>query len=147
MSAQPLTLAPPLLRNVAECPAFRISAGDTNYFALLFDTRADGCDFVAVVEIFEPGGATPPNSHVAAHEMFFVLRGEGLAIADGTELALRQGDALMVRPGSSHVVRNTGPGKLYCLTVMVPDEAFGELIRAGAPVTLDAEDRAVLAGA
>ena len=69
-----------------------------------------------------------------------------MAVAAGRELALRRGDALLVRPGGEHVVRNTGPGKLYCLTVMVPDDDFAALIRRGIPVTLDAADRLVLEG-
>jgi mannose-6-phosphate isomerase-like protein (cupin superfamily) len=140
------TPAAAVLRRMSRCEAFRISEHDTNYFALIFDGHADGCDLVAVVEIFEPGGATPPNSHPRAHELFFVLEGEGVAVAAGRELALRRGDALLVRPGGEHVVRNTGPGKLYCLTVMVPDDDFAALIRRGIPVTLDAADRLVLEG-
>jgi mannose-6-phosphate isomerase-like protein (cupin superfamily) len=50
----------------------------------------------------------------------------------------------MLPPGTEHVVENTGPGKLYCLTLMVPDEDFAALIRSGQPVALDDEDRAVL---
>jgi hypothetical protein len=45
-----------------------------------------------------------------------------------------------------HVVENTGPDKLYCLTVMVPNEGFAELIRDGAPMALDDADRAVITG-
>ena len=52
----------------------------------------------------------------------------------------------MLRPGSLHVVENTGTGKLYTLTVMVPNQDFAELIRAGTPVELDAEDRRAIAG-
>lgn len=141
-------LAPAVFKGMADCPAYRISDGDTNYFALVFDTREEGCDLVAVVEIFEPGGATPPNTHQHAHEMFFVLQGEGEVILNGGfPKSLGQGDALLVRPGTSHLVRNTGSRKLYCLTVMVPDEAFGDLIRNGSSVVLDAEDRRVLTGA
>lgn len=51
---------------------------------------------------------------------------------------------MMLRPGTEHVVENPGPGKLYCLTTMVPDEEFAALIRNGTPVELDAEDLAVL---
>jgi hypothetical protein len=42
-------------------------------------------------------------------------------------------------------IRNTGASKLYCLTVMTPNEGFAELIRAGEPVELDEEDLRVLA--
>jgi hypothetical protein len=43
-------------------------------------------------------------------------------------------------------VENTGEGKLYVLTTMVPDERFSELIRSGPEANLDEEDLAVLKG-
>lgn len=133
---------------MAECRAFRISPRDTNYFALVFEPEADGVDLTCVVEIFTVGGKTPPNVHRRAHEMFFVLQGEGRAFCDDAPATpIRAGDALLVRPGTTHVIENTGPGKLYTLTVMVPDEEFASLIRNGTPVELDAEDRAVLSRA
>jgi mannose-6-phosphate isomerase-like protein (cupin superfamily) len=114
--------------------------------ALIFDPRDEGCDLVAVVEIFEPAGRTPPNVHQGATEFFFVLQGEGRARVDSQWTPLAEGDALMVRRGAEHVIENTGTGRLYCLTVMVPDENFSALIRQGTPVQLDAQDRRVLAG-
>ena len=53
---------------------------------------------------------------------------------------------LVLRPGCEHVVENTGREKLYCLTMMTPNEGFAELIRRGTPVTLTAEDVAVIRG-
>ena len=126
--------------------AFRISPADSNYFVMLFDREAGDCASVAVVEIFTVGGRTPPNTHRAADEMFFVLSGEGRAICDGAVTEVRRGDALLVKPGAEHIVENTGSSKLYTLTVMMPDEEFGALIRSGERVELDAEDRAVLCG-
>jgi hypothetical protein len=38
------------------------------------------------------------------------------------------------------VVKNTGTTCLYCVTSMVPDEAFAALIRAGVPDRLDEQD-------
>jgi mannose-6-phosphate isomerase-like protein (cupin superfamily) len=52
----------------------------------------------------------------------------------------------VLRPGVEHVVENTGAGKLYCLTLMTPNEGFAELIRNGTPVDLPPEDIAVLVG-
>lgn len=124
--------------------AYRISPGDTNYFALLFDKEGSGCDQVMVVEIFSVGGKTPPNSHRMAHEFFYVLSGEGIATCDGVVSPLCKGDALLVHPGAEHVLENTGKGKLYTLTMMCPNEGFAEIIRAGEPVELDEEDRKVL---
>ncbi len=126
--------------------AFRIAPTDTNYFAVLFDPEKDDIRNVFVVEIFAPGGATPPNTHNHADEFFYVLSGEGIARCDGTETPLKTGDALLLRPGHEHIVHNTGTAKLYCLTVMTPNEGFAELIRGGQPVALDAEDLQVLGG-
>lgn len=137
---------PVIARRAEALAAFRISPGDTNYFACLFDPIADGVSFTLVVEIFEPGGATPPNTHQVAEEMFFVLRGEGFASTDGVEQPIKAGDCFVLRPGVEHVVRNPGPGKLYCLTLMTPNEGFAELIRGGVPVELAPEDIEVLKG-
>lgn len=138
--------APVLARRPAELRGFRIAPGDTNYFACLFDPVADGVSFTLVVEIFAPGGSTPPNTHRAAEELFFVLSGSGRAIADGVEMPIGPGDAFVLRPGVEHVVENTGSEKLYCLTLMVPNEDFAELIRGGTEVELTDDDRAVIAG-
>ena len=135
----------PIARSPADCPCFRIAAGDSNYFVMLAEP-ADGVPFVSVVEIFEPGGRTPPNMHRAAWEQFVVLEGEGLASSGPHRRAVRKGDILVVPPGMEHTLENTGAGKLYCLTTMMPDEDFAALIRGGVPHALDAEDIGVLTG-
>ena len=100
---------------LAQAKAFRISPKDTNYFVMLFDQATDAINNIFVVEIFRPGGATPPNEHAAAHEFFHVLHGEGIARCDGKTLPIRKGDSLLLHPGSEHVIENTGAGKLYTL--------------------------------
>lgn len=130
--------------NARSAKAFRIGPNDTNYFAMLFDGEKDAIDNIFVIEIFNVGGATPPNEHAAAHEFFYVLEGEGIARCEDRTMPIRKGDALLLRPGSEHVIQNTGAGKLYTLTVMTPNEGFAELIRRGQPVELDAEDLKVL---
>ena len=126
--------------------AFRISPKDTNYFAILFDQVTDRIGSIFVIEIFKPGGATPPNEHTSAHEFFYVLHGVGVVRCDGETVPIKKGDSLLLHPGSEHVIENTGPDKLYTLTVMTPNEEFSELIRRGEPVELDAEDIRVLQG-
>ncbi|MBE3639527.1 cupin domain-containing protein [Mangrovicoccus algicola] len=126
---------------------FRIAPGDTNYFAILFDPANSPSSAIFVIEIFDIGGATPPNSHSGAHEFFYVLHGEGIASSDGDELAIGKGDALLLEPGSVHIVKNTGKSRLYTLTVMIPNEEFSELIRSGERVALDETDLEILTGA
>ena len=135
-----------IARRASELQAFRIAPTDTNYFACLLDPLADGVSFTMVVEIFEPGGKTPPNTHITAEEAFFVLAGTGDAIVDGARRPIGPGDSLVLRQGVEHVVENTGPEKLYCLTIMTPNEGFAELIRGGTPVALTDQDLAVITG-
>ncbi len=139
-----MTMGGLLAKNVDSLRGFRISPNDTNYFAVLFDPIGDQVSFTLVVEIFEPGGATPPNTHMVAEEVFFVLAGHGIAHADGHVMPVGPGDCMVLRPGTEHVVENPGPGKLYCLTFMTPNEGFAELIRAGTQMRLGADDLAVL---
>ena len=133
-----------ILKSTREFEAFRISAKDTNRMAIIFDPHADGTDFVATVEIFDEDGATPPNTHQKADEFFFVLKGEGIASCDGQSQSIQTGSALLVKPGAEHVIKNTGEGRLYVLTMMVPDEDFAALIRNGVPAELDQADLDVL---
>ncbi|QDJ11579.1 Mannose-6-phosphate isomerase (plasmid) [Roseomonas mucosa] len=137
---------PVIARRPQALQAFRIAADSTNYFACLFDPLTDGTTFTMVVEIFEPGGATPPNTHAEAEECFFVLKGTGTASADGETMPISPGDSFVLRPGTEHIVHNTGTEKLYCLTVMTPNEGFAELIRNGIPMELPADDIAVIRG-
>jgi mannose-6-phosphate isomerase-like protein (cupin superfamily) len=134
----------PLLRRARDCRVSRISPADTNKFVMLVDPIADRLPFISVVEIFDKGGRTPPNVHQQAHEMFYVLSGRGRAYCDGKAFDIEKGDTLVLPPGKEHVVENTGSERLYCLTVMVPNEGFAELIRAGADMALDSADRAVV---
>lgn len=136
-----------IARSPSGYETFRIAPTDTNRMALIADPIRDKVPFVALVEIFDVGGQTPPNTHSDAHEMFFVLSGTGKAICDGVEFPVGPGDSFIVRPGHEHIVENTGSERLYCLTVMTPNEGFAELIRSGLPETLDAGDLKVIAGA
>ena len=117
---------------------------DTNKFVMTVDPVTDKAPFLSVVEIFEAGGKTPLHKHEHAHEMFYVLSGRGRAHCDGATYDMEKGDTLVLPPGMDHVVENVGSDRLYCLTVMVPNEGLAELIRAGAVMTLDAADEAVV---
>jgi mannose-6-phosphate isomerase-like protein (cupin superfamily) len=134
----------PVVKSPMDYQAFRISPQDTNRLAIVFDTQSANMSLTVCVEIFDVGGTTPPNRHQLAVEMFFVLKGEGLAICDGKQVSIRAGDSLLVPPTGTHVIQNCGSERLYALCIMVPNEDFAELIRSGTPVELDEEDLAVL---
>ncbi len=127
-----------------DCPVYRIRAEETNKFLVVCDPAVHGCAPLQVIEIFDVGGATPPNSHQAAVESFVVLHGQGVAECNGQTLPLRTGSVLIVSPGDVHVVRNTGSDRLYCLTTLMPDEELAALIRGGVADQLDAVDLAAL---
>ena len=134
----------PVIKSPSDYQAYRINPNDTNRLAIVFDPAIANSSLTCCVEIFDVGGKTPPNRHSFALEMFFVLKGEGQAICDGKTVKIKSGDSLLVPPTGTHLIENTGSGRLYTLTIMVPNEDFAELIRSGTPVELDEEDMAVL---
>jgi mannose-6-phosphate isomerase-like protein (cupin superfamily) len=136
-----------IARRPADFETFRIAPGDTNRMALFVDPVKDKVPFVGLVEIFDVGGKTPPNTHHDAHEMFYVLKGQGIATCNGRSIPVAPGNFFLVRPGHEHVVENTGDTPLYCLTIMIPNEGFAELVRSGAREPLTAADLAALTGA
>jgi mannose-6-phosphate isomerase-like protein (cupin superfamily) len=134
----------PIIKSTQDYQAYRISPHDTNRLAIVFDPVIANTSLTVCVEIFDQGGKTPPNRHQFAVEMFFILKGEGLATCDGKTVPIQAGDSLLVPPTGIHQISNTGLGRLYALCIMVPNEDFAELIRSGTPVELDEEDMRVL---
>ncbi|BAY83359.1 TonB box-like protein [Calothrix parasitica NIES-267] len=134
----------PVIKSPSDYQAYRISPGDSNRLAIVFDPAIANSSLTCCVEIFDVGGKTPPNRHSLALEMFFVLKGEGKATCDGKTINIKAGDSLLVPATGTHLIENIGLGRLYTLTIMVPNEDFAELIRSGTPVELDEEDMAVL---
>jgi mannose-6-phosphate isomerase-like protein (cupin superfamily) len=134
----------PVTKSPKDYQAFRISPQDTNRLAIIFDPENAQSSLTVCIEIFDVGGKTPPNRHQLAVEMFFILKGEGLASCDGKTVEIHAGDSLLVPATSTHLIENTGKERLYALCIMVPNENFVELIRSGTPVELDAEDMRVL---
>ncbi|MFM7417544.1 MAG: cupin domain-containing protein [Alphaproteobacteria bacterium] len=145
-ATNPAKLPPIIRRRIADLETFKISDKDTNYFAMIADPIRDKVPFSIFLEIFEPGGKTPWHRHGHAHEMFFVLSGEAKSVCDGMEVQAKAGESFIVRPGHEHEVINVGQEKLYCLTVMLPNENFAELVRSGFRVALTADDIAKVTG-
>jgi mannose-6-phosphate isomerase-like protein (cupin superfamily) len=125
--------------------AHLISVGDTVKLAVLAGPPETG-DHSVCFEIWEPGGAQPPNSHPVSTETFFFLAGQGEAESDGHLTSLRAGQLLVLPPGTTHRIRNTGTGRLYAITTMIPDAGFAAMVASGPAAPLDAADLAVLSG-
>jgi mannose-6-phosphate isomerase-like protein (cupin superfamily) len=134
----------PVIKSPKDYQAYRISSHDSNRLAIIFDSTNANTSLTCCVEIFDVGGQTPPNRHQWALEIFFILKGEGVAICDGKQVSIKAGDSLLVPPTGTHLIKNTGETRLYTLTIMVPNEDFSELIRSGIPVELDVEDMSIL---
>ena len=134
----------PLARPPAEYRAYRIEKTSTNRLVIVFDPVEDGVSFIHCVEIWDEGGAQPPNVHAHAEEIFYILKGAAVAHCDGRTFRLEAGDSFLARRGQTHQIVNAGPGRLYALCTMIPDDQFAALIRGGVPAALDDEDLAVL---
>jgi len=134
------------MRRPSTVDCHRISAGDTVRLAVVRPpTTAD--DFSVSFEVWDPGGAQPPNTHPTSTETFWFLQGEGVAVSDGIELTIRAGQLLVLPPGSVHHIRNTGSGRLYAITTMLPDHGFAEFVAAGPRAGFADEDLALLRAA
>ena len=134
----------PVIKTLQDYQAYRINPEDTNRLAIVFDPNSANDSLTVCVEIFEVGSETPPHRHNFAVEMFFVLKGEGIAVCDGKESALHSGDSILMPKTGTHYLKNTGDERLYVLCMMVPNEDFSELIRNGIPASLDEQDLKVL---
>lgn len=134
----------PVVKTLADYQAYRISPQDRNRLAIIFDPTTTDRSLTVCVEIFEVGSQTPPHRHNFAVEMFYILKGEGIAVCDGKETRLHTGDSVLMPKMGTHYLKNTGKGRLYALCMMVPNEDFSELIRNGIPASLDEEDLRVL---
>lgn len=135
---------PPVLARLSDVLAHHISAGDTVKLAVLAGP-ADGSATTVVFEVWEPGGAQPPNSHQDSSETFVVLAGRGRAFSDEHEIDLSAGDTLTLQPGSIHRIVNTSATeRLYSITIMQNDDGFADMINGGPVATLDEADLAVL---
>jgi mannose-6-phosphate isomerase-like protein (cupin superfamily) len=135
----------PIVRRLAELPAYLISPQDTVRLVELAGPQ-QGSSASIFLEIWEPGGAQPVNSHADSAETFLVLAGEAEAHSDETVVALRAGDVLTLQPGSEHRILNTSTTeRLYTITVMADDGGFAKLVTDGTPVHLEDADVAVLA--
>ncbi len=96
---------------------------------------AAGCQGVGVNRVRVAAGKlpTPPHSHGASEEQFFVLDGSGLAWQDGEAYEVRAGDCIVHRANDQEHTFRAGPDGLDYLVygTNFPTE-YGWLPRSGA---------------
>lgn len=61
--------------------------------------------------------------------------GSGEGFCDEHRFQVAPGDVVLFRPGSTHGIDvDAGPGRgMCCLELMLPNEEFAEMVRAGQP--------------
>ncbi|MCS5735638.1 cupin domain-containing protein [Herbiconiux daphne] len=134
----------PIVRKLADLPGFLISPHDTVRLAALAGP-AQGSSASVFLEIWQPGGAQPLNSHAESAETFIVLSGVATAHSDESVVSLEAGDVLVLQPGSEHRIVNASATEPLCtITIMADDGGFEKLVTSGTPTPLTAEEVAVL---
>ncbi|PFG34397.1 cupin domain-containing protein [Sanguibacter antarcticus] len=136
--------AAPIVRKLTDIPGYLISPTDTVRLAELAGP-SHGTSTSVFLEIWEPGGAQPLNSHEDSAEIFIVLAGHAEAHSDDDMVPLSPGDVLILQPGSEHRIINTSATeRLTTITIMANDGGFAQLVTDGTPVPLTAADLGVL---
>ena len=136
---------PPVVRHLGDLSAALISPADTVRLCTLAGPE-HGSSTSVFLEIWEPGGAQPVNSHPDSAEIFVVLGGTARAHSDDHAVDLVAGDVLVLQPGSEHRIVNTsGTERLYTITVMAEDGGFADLVGRGTAVALSRDDIRALA--
>jgi quercetin dioxygenase-like cupin family protein len=136
--------AAPVVKSLAEIIPHYIGDNRTVKLAVL-SGPADGSSTTVVLEIWEPGGSQPDNSHEESTETFVVLKGTARAHSDEHVVDLVPGNVIVL-PATSvhHIVNSSATDRLYTITVMENDGGFADLILTGPEAALDADDAAVL---
>jgi mannose-6-phosphate isomerase-like protein (cupin superfamily) len=135
-----MTGAAPIIRRITDLPAYLISENDTVRLVELSGPR-QGSSASVFLEIWQPGGAQPVNSHEDSAEIFIVLSGTAVAHSDDESVELSAGDVLTLQPGSEHRIINTSATEnLYTITVMADDGGFAKLVTDGIAVPLEIAD-------
>eukprot|EP01023_Acetabularia_acetabulum_P008014 TRINITY_DN13492_c0_g1_i2.p1 TRINITY_DN13492_c0_g1~~TRINITY_DN13492_c0_g1_i2.p1 ORF type:complete len:204 (-),score=26.38 TRINITY_DN13492_c0_g1_i2:121-732(-) len=117
-------------RSLCEARQYRLP-NQSNRLALVFDPTSEDVPCTFGVEIFEPGHRTKPHTHQYAHELFFILSGEGTGFCNGNKFSVKEGDVVVFPPTSVHGIDNGDMRKMYCLEMMLPNDMFAEFVKQG----------------
>ena len=135
----------PTYSEIISATPYYISPGDTVKLAVIHHPESR-YDVSVIFEIWDVGGAQPPNAHENSVETFFFLSGEGIAHCEDTSVKITAGGFLMLPAKTTHKIINTGNSRLYAITTMSPDNGFAKMITSGTPTHFDALDLMAISG-
>jgi nicotinamidase-related amidase/mannose-6-phosphate isomerase-like protein (cupin superfamily) len=121
LAGEPERDTAPTLFDARHVQPYRISPGDSVRLAVLHHPTSRH-DVTVVLEVWDVGGAQPPNSHPRSVETFFFLAGTGTAYCDRHVSTVAAGQLLVLPPRSTHRIVNDGPTRLSAITTMAPDD-------------------------
>ncbi|MCQ1528169.1 cupin domain-containing protein [Lutispora saccharofermentans] len=67
----------------------------------------------------EKDGEIVPHTHEIL-EVFYIMKGEGLVLANGERVKAAAGDCIIAHPGEEHGLINTGEGEILLYAVFSP---------------------------
>ncbi|MGI6035411.1 MAG: cupin domain-containing protein [Limnochordia bacterium] len=69
--------------------------------------------------ILPPGGSIGFHEHHGEEEIYFILKGSGLANDNGQEVKVGPGDAVLTGGGAGHSIENVGEGPLEMVAAVL----------------------------
>ena len=75
---------------------------------------------------FEPGQEHALHAHADMDKVYSVIEGQGLFLLEGGETVPMHAGIMLVAPeGAPHGIRNTGPGRLLVVAILMPAPSLG----------------------
>jgi quercetin dioxygenase-like cupin family protein len=114
-----------VLKKLADIPHTRSvipTNKGTTYYQRAYERGVDGVvgPWECVDYMTIPAGTQfGVHIHDGSEEMYFILKGRGVALLDSEEHPVGPGDFLMLRNGGAHGLRNDGPEDIELLCVCV----------------------------
>lgn len=93
--------------------------GIVEFRALVPDEKLKGEAKLFKVLSFQPGAGLGEHAHVDNFEIYYILKGHGIAVDDGVEVAVAPGDVVYTADGASHSIRDAGDGDLVMLACVI----------------------------
>ena len=69
--------------------------------------------------LLPPGASIGAHAHQAETEYFVILEGRGVVYDDGVDTEVGAGDVVATGGGAAHAIRNTGPGPLRLIALIL----------------------------